>query len=102
MGCKSASLFYGTRLRHRHPCDGDCVTLYLTDIENGFKIDFRKVWPCLGFSRQDNAKASLLRYFKKGVDYDLLTSQEVSNVFTGVSEDYDQRAEIIMNGNRAQ
>ncbi len=68
----------------------------IPEIETGFKIDFRKVWPCLGFSRQDNAKSSLLRYFKKGIDFEVLTCQEVGNEIPGLSEDYDQRAEIIM------
>lgn len=68
----------------------------MPDIENGFKIDFRKVWPCLGLSRQDNAKRSLLRNFKEGVDFYVLRAEEVSNEFPGLSEDYGKRAEIIM------
>lgn len=68
----------------------------IPDVENGFKIDFRKVWPCLGFSRQNNAKRSLLRNFKEGVDFEVLRAEHVINGIPGLTEDYDQRAEIIM------
>jgi hypothetical protein len=66
------------------------------DIENGFKIDFRKVWPCLGFSKHGNAKRSLSRNFKEGIDYTCSPSGEGLDELTGLSEDYDPRAEIIM------
>ncbi len=68
----------------------------ITDIETGFKIDFRKVWPCLGFSKQSNAKRSLSRNFKEGVDYICAPHGAGQNELSGLSEDYDQRAEIIM------
>jgi hypothetical protein len=50
----------------------------------------------LGFQRQDSAKRSLLRNFKKGVDFEVHRAVQVTNELTGLSEDYDQRAEIIM------
>jgi hypothetical protein len=68
----------------------------ITDIETGFKIDFRKVWPCLGFSKQSNAKRSLSRNFKEGVDYICAPHGAGQNELSGLSEDYDKRAEIIM------
>jgi hypothetical protein len=50
----------------------------------------------LGFSTQGNAKRSLLRNFKEGVDFDIIRKDKVPNELSGLSEDYDQRAEIIM------
>jgi hypothetical protein len=68
----------------------------IQDIETGFKIDFRKIWPCIGFARHDNAKRSLLRNFKEGVDFEVRRAAEVVNELPGLSEDLDSRAEIIM------
>jgi len=50
----------------------------------------------LGFSTQGNAKRSLLRNFKEGVDFDIIRKDNVPNELSGLSEDYDQRAEIII------
>ena len=68
----------------------------IPDIENGFKIDFRKVWPCLGFARHDNAKRSLLRNFKESVDFEVRRAADLSNELTGLTEDVAPQAEIIM------
>lgn len=63
---------------------------------NNLKNEFRKVLPCLGFTRQNNAKRSLSMNFKEGVDFKVLINEEVDNELPGLSEDYGQRAEIIM------
>jgi len=60
------------------------------------KVNFRKVWPCVGYSSQRVAKRSLTRHFKEGIDFDVRSTAQVANVFPGLSEDLDSRAEIIM------
>jgi len=68
----------------------------ISDIHEGFNVDFRFIWPRIGFARQFTAKRSLLRYFKENKDFCIHPAVQVQNELPGLTGDYENNAEIIM------
>ena len=49
----------------------------LVSSQEDFPVDFDELWLWVGYSRKDNAKATLVKNFEEGLDFEILIAQEL-------------------------